>query len=391
MATTTSPDVGTVHRTHDDALTTLLHEEDAVGFAKHGDTLSESVRKFVHGLERALAQTGRAKPVGTDDSPRLVINVTTGEAPTPYRRRSKAVFVVSVIDGPAPDEALKACYPYLIKTLSNALLYVTPGGGGSKFDVHLITPERGHVHLSSPPGSDEPLFQELAQRLLPIATSHLIIENEFDEDLPEDLWKGDAHTQRFLAIGRRLDALNLLPAPFDLHELLPPEDLKHLRRLYQMGGLSHGNMSERLDGQRFWMSASGVDKRSMREVGRDILLVKEFSPERLSMRLSVPPSISPRRVSVDAIEHWMIYREHPRVGAILHVHAWMDDVVSTQVPYPCGTVELAHAVATLIHEAPVPERAVVGLKNHGLTITGTSLSEIMERVGDQLIPQIPMH
>ena len=88
------------------------------------------------------------------------------------------------------------------------------------------------------------------------------------------------------------------------------------------------------------------------------------------MKISIPPGIEPRRVSVDAIEHWMIYREHPEVGAILHVHAWVDGVDATQVNFPCGTAELAESVAELVREAPDPAHAIIGLKNHGLTITG---------------------
>ena len=66
----------------------------------------------------------------------------------------------------------------------------------------------------------------------------------------------------------------------------------------------------------------------------------------------------------------MIYREHPEVGAIVHVHAWIPGVPATEFNYPCGTAELAGAVADIIREAPEPGRCVVGLKNHGLTITG---------------------
>ena len=89
------------------------------------------------------------------------------------------------------------------------------------------------------------------------------------------------------------------------------------------------------------MSASGVDKSNLREIGRDILLVHGYDADREAMVLCVPPDIEPRRVSVDAIEHWMIYREHPEVGAILHVHAWVDGIAATEINYPCGTAELA--------------------------------------------------
>ena len=94
-------------------------------------------------------------------------------------------------------------------------------------------------------------------------------------------------------------------------------------------------------------------------------------------------------MSVDAIEHWMIYREHPEVGAILHVHAWIEGTVATEINYPCGTVELAESVAELVRQAPDPSRAVVGQRNHGLTITGHSLDEIFARIDGQHRPQSP--
>ena len=70
----------------------------------------------------------------------------------------------------------------------------------------------------------------------------------------------------------------------------------------------------------------------------------------------------------------MIYREHPEVGAILHVHAWMDGIAATDINYPCGTAELAGAVADAARRRarsrPTPS---IGLRNHGITATGESL------------------
>lgn len=163
-----------------------------------------------------------------------------------------------------------------------------------------------------------------------------------------------------------------------------------MHRLYSMGGLSYGNLSVRRDAETFWMSASGVDKSNMHKVGEHVLLVKGFDAERGVMLLSVPPNIKPRRVSVDAIEHYLIYREHPQVGAIVHVHAWMENVPATEMNYPCGTLQLAQAVADLVRQADDPARAVIGLKNHGLTITGTSMEDIFERIDGKIIPQVPM-
>ena len=41
------------------------------------------------------------------------------------------------------------------------------------------------------------------------------------------------------------------------------------------------------------MSASGVDKSKLVDVGRDILLVTDYFPERRAMRISVPPDVQP--------------------------------------------------------------------------------------------------
>ena len=138
------------------------------------------------------------------------------------------------------------------------------------------------------------------------------------------------------------------------------------------------------------MSASGVDKSKLETPGSDILLVSDYDEEHGRIVLSVPPAVEPRRVSVDAIEHWMIYQQHPGVGAILHVHSWVEGIEATDVNYPCGTEELARSVADLIRQAPNPGEAVVGLRNHGITATGPGLMAILDRIEPRLLRQVPM-
>jgi ribulose-5-phosphate 4-epimerase/fuculose-1-phosphate aldolase len=93
---------------------------------------------------------------------------------------------------------------------------------------------------------------------------------------------------------------------------------------------------------------------------------------------------------VDAVEHELIYRTFPAVGAIVHVHAWIDGVLCTRQNYPCGTRELASEVVRLLYQTDDPCRAAIGLKNHGLTITGESLAEIFERIGGRLVTEVKM-
>lgn len=365
-------------------------------FYVHEQATSPSVEWFCAGLTRVLEAKGEVRVNEGGADVKLVLNLLNPQSPKPFRRKGQATFVVGILDGePIQDgyeNLLQRAYPQLVRSLSNLLIYLIPGEEEAPRPraVGFVTPEQGCYTLPYTPGDDAGFFESVYQRVAPIAKSRLVIDNIFEEDLEEELWEGDELTRALGEAGKKLDALNLLPAPFPLEKYLPPREILHLQRLYSMGGLSYGNLSARKDQKRFWMSASGVDKANLVHVGRDILMVKEYDPVRNAMVLSVPPGIEPRRVSVDAIEHWMIYTENPGVGAIIHVHAWMDGVPQTEINYPCGTYELAKAVAEKVREAPDPTRAVVGLKNHGLTITGRSLDDIFERIEGRILPQVPM-
>ncbi|HVW87955.1 MAG TPA: class II aldolase/adducin family protein [Gaiellaceae bacterium] len=303
----------------------------------------------------------------------LVLHVIDPEAPVPYRRRSRATYVAAVCES-AEEPTLRGTYPLLVRSLSNIVLSCGPGG------VWFTTMERGFYRVSD----------DVAAHLLPLAGARLVIDNEFRTDLEPELWAGDERTAEIAATGRAIDALGLLPAPFPIEDLLDERDLRHVKLLYGIGGLSYGNLSARRDERRFWMSASGVDKARLEQPGRDILLVSDYDDERGTIVLSVPPGAEPKRVSVDAIEHWMIYREHPDVGAILHVHGWIDGIPSTELNFPCGSEELALAVSAALAREPDPVHAVIGLHNHGITATGESLPEILGRIGDLIRPQVPM-
>lgn len=312
----------------------------------------------------------------------VVLNLVDPESPRPFRRKSRGTFVAALWSLPElPEDGLRETYPMLVRALANISLCYVPGHG-----VLFTTMERGFYLV---PESDDLPAQVLA-RLEPLATSRLVIDNEFRRDLEPELWQGDALTAEIGEAGRRLDRLGLLPAPFPIEELLGPRELRHLARLYSIGGLSYGNLSARKDAHRFWMSASGVDKSNLVVPGRDILLVTGYEEAEGRMILSAPPDVDPHRVSVDAIEHWMIYGANPEVGAILHVHAWIDGIAATDVNYPCGTAELATSVAALVAADPDPGHAVVGLRNHGITATGESLTEILDRLEPRLLRQVPM-
>jgi hypothetical protein len=371
-------------------------------FARNDLRTSPVLERFVGGLTAEMDRAGYTRLDAPGPTTNVVLHSVDADAPRPYRRKAAPTFVISIAElHEVPDdriELLRVGYPLLVRSLANLMVMVcdTPDG----LLVRFVTLEQG-VYGVGPGRTDDELARLTFDRIEPLASSQLVIANDFVTDLPERLWSGDEQTAQMLRAGRSLDALDLLPAPFPIEDILEKRELRHVELLYGIGGLSYGNVSARYlgddlhgvpdpDGPVYWMSASGVDKADLRLVGPHILLVRGFDAPRETMVLSVPPDVKSRRVSVDAIEHWMIYREHPGVGAILHVHGWIDGTVSTEVNYPCGTLQLAASVADLVRAAPDPTRAVVGLRNHGLTITGHSLDDIFDRFGAAIVPRVPM-
>jgi ribulose-5-phosphate 4-epimerase/fuculose-1-phosphate aldolase len=47
-------------------------------------------------------------------------------------------------------------------------------------------------------------------------------------------------------------------------------------------------------------------------------------------------------------------------------------------------------VVNLLNQTEDPSEAVVGLKNHGITVTGSSLDEIFDRIRGKLLTEVPM-
>jgi len=373
-----------------DTVTGVVPADVHLAFITYGSAGTELQRWFRDGLIGEMQRRGHTHATAAHDDIRLVLNFTSISEPRPFRRNSQGTFVATVVDAHhEPDDIFRTFYPVLLHALSNVGVFLVRVG--TRIDVHFMTMEQGHYVVSLDDGQrQERFFREIYERLAPLATSQLVINNRYERDLSEALWLGNEQTRDLSWAGEKLGEMSLLPAPWPIQDLLTERDLKHVMRLFGIGGLSYGNLSARRDETTFWMSASGVDKSKLRDIGRDILLVTGYDETANAMILSVPPDVQPRRVSVDAIEHYMIYREHPQVGAIIHVHAWMDGIESTHVNYPCGTRELAVAVSELVRRAPDPSRAIVGLKNHGVTITGRSLREIFSRIDGKIIPQVPM-
>jgi ribulose-5-phosphate 4-epimerase/fuculose-1-phosphate aldolase len=358
------------------------HEHGARRFAVAGTPGGPASPEFAESVAATLLERGMVR-VDEPEQADFVLLLFPTDAPVPFRRRSRGTYVSALHELPElPADPLAAEYPLLVRALANSVLCYVPGQA-----VLVTTPERGTFKIEAEP---DKLAGALVDRIEPLATSRLVIDNEFVPDLEPELWQGDELTGEITWAGAQLDTFGLLPAPFPVDKLLSEREFRHVKRLWGIGGLSYGNLSIRKDERRYWMSASGVDKSNLTEIGRDILMVSNYDSDKAAIILSIPPGVEPRRVSVDAIEHWTIYQRHPEVGAILHVHAWLEGADATEINYPCGTEELALAVSGLLDQQSDPGHAVIGLRNHGITATGETLREIIGRIQPRLRPQVPM-
>jgi ribulose-5-phosphate 4-epimerase/fuculose-1-phosphate aldolase len=340
---------------------------------------------------RQLEALGHVECAPEDDAD-FLLNMTSVTRPRAVCRRRQGVHVVSIAALHEPVEDLRtACYSALIRSLANLMVCVVPdpAGNGRPPEAYFTTPEVGFYH--------QPFeARAVCRSMLPIVSARFAIENEIATDLPRTFWRTSPVLARLVTCGAELDALGVLPTPFPIREVLEERYLHHIERLFGITGMSYGNLSAReavpgFPASSFWMTARGVDKSRLRGPGQDVFLVTGVDEARGIVHVSAPPDRNPaRRVSVDAVEHELIYRTFPGVGAIVHVHAWMEGALCTMQNHPCGTHELATEVVRLLHQAPDPRRAVIGLKNHGLTVTGHDLDDVFSRIRGRLRTEVPM-
>ncbi len=359
--------------------------------------IQQSNHSFVRDqLEQLITSTLLFKGhqmVSSDKQINFVLNLTDINSPKIFKRKSRSIFVISLIEANTSYQNLQAvCYRTLVRTLSNLLICIVDQDRDTPNivpKVFFTTPEAGFYEV--PMNADS-----IYKAILPVIGAHFFIDNRIDTDLPEPFWNTSPVIEQFKYYSKILDKMGVLPAPFPLTDVLESEDIAHLYQLFEMKGLSYGNLSARenipeLGKNTFWMTARGINKSNIKIPGKDLLLVKGIDKETGKILVSTSPhQIPDSKVSVDAIEHALIYQEYPEVGAIVHVHAWMDSIVCTRQNYPCGTIELAEEVVNLLGQIATPCQTVIGLKNHGLTITGLNLEDIFQRIQGQLILQIPM-
>ena len=357
-----------------------------------GAAPSEAVGDLAAALRARLDERG-AVVDGDPKAARLVFNLSSAASPRAHWTRSHGgqygVALLAVDEGAvphrdgrlacSPSDVLALAYPALLKTLSNAVVTV------DRAALTLVTPEMGVRPLVDPAGRADAVLGAV----LPLALARLAIENTVQDDLPPLDAAQESRVASLRGGGRKLASLGLLPSVVRLDGFLTPEDQRLLEALFGLRQVSYGNLSVREPGGGFWMTGRGVDKGRLDVVGRDVLLVTSVDEAAGSVTIRTPPGMRSARVSVDAIEHALVYDAFPEVGAVVHVHAWMEGIDSTRQNYPCGTVELARDVRDLLARQPRPSSAIIGLRNHGVTVTGESLGDVFASVEGRLVREIP--
>jgi ribulose-5-phosphate 4-epimerase/fuculose-1-phosphate aldolase len=358
-------------------------------FSIHEEAPLPGLLPYIDEVVQQLIDRGHQQ-VRMDKELNFVINLVNMEEPMAYHRKRPEEFVITFALLPVSTSDIKtACYRGLVKTLSNLFFGILPCEGSSAPQVYYVTPEVGFVNYTFDP-------KRIVKDMNPIIQARLMFRNHFHIDLPPSQEIDFQEADQFIRYGHKLNDLGLLPTPFPVHDILTEDLAQEIFNLYRIKGLSYGNFSIRAkapydNGHSFWMTARGVDKSNLQGVGKDILLVSGFDPMSERLQVNVPPDYdATARVSVDAIEHYMIYKNFPDVGAIVHVHAWMNGIPSTMQNHPCGSWELAREVTQLLKKMNNPNQAVIGLKNHGITVTGTSLEEIFGRIDGKLRTNVPM-
>lgn len=342
--------------------------------------------RFDEALAAALEAAGHRRVQLSARGAHVVLGHIDPLAPKAYKRPDSSVFVIALLRQPRPPDDFDAyAYQWNVRSLANLLIVVA--GPETAPETYVRSFDRSLERISAPAWSPR-LFAQLVDRVR-LLDAHLLLDNIFDRDLEPELAQGGRALPAMRRAALRLSATGALAVAPPVGDGLAHEEQRHLERLYQGSRLSYGNLSLRHDAQRFWMSTSGVDWEHMEIVGRDLELVKGYDAASRAVLISVPPGVKPRRVSADALTHHLIYRAHPGVGAVVHLHAWFDDVQAVAPDYPRGSLERAQSLAALVQATDDPVHAVVGIERHGVIVTGEDLDEIVARLDSRVMLPVP--
>ncbi len=164
-------------------------------FAWSGEPSGDRMRWFAGGLRSAMLDQGYTEVEQAGPEVAVVLHFVDPAGARPYRRKNAPTFVVVLAELPAPpDDVLRTGYPLLVRGLANLCVMLSPDRDG--FVADFVTLEQGTYAIDTSAGDDEYFFKTVFSRVEPLATSRLVIGNEFTPDLPPELCEGDEITRQ---------------------------------------------------------------------------------------------------------------------------------------------------------------------------------------------------
>src|SRR5215211_9158129 len=146
-------------------------------FARNGTVASPRLAWLIDGVSRAMTDDGYRELAKPGPEVQVVLHALDAGNPRPYRRRNAPTFVVSFAHVPeVPDDLLRTGYPLLVRGLSNLAVLLSDGSNGPV--ASFVTLEQG-TYAVGHHGDDDKFFAAVLDRIEPLATSRLVIANEF--------------------------------------------------------------------------------------------------------------------------------------------------------------------------------------------------------------------
>ena len=156
-------------------------------FARNGEPPRPDLAWFVDGLARAMRDEGYDQIDEPGPTVQVVLHLLDTENPRPYRRKNAPTFVVAA-RLPPRDARPTCCAPATRSWCAGSPTSRCSSATGPTVRWRRSSPSSRAPTASSHQGDDDKFFAAVLERVEPLATSRLVIANEFVPDLPEALW-----------------------------------------------------------------------------------------------------------------------------------------------------------------------------------------------------------
>jgi len=163
---------------------------------------------------------------------------------------------------------------------------------------------------------------------------------------------------------------NWTPAPPLLAEAITTLNACR-QRLFQLGligayenGIGYGNISQRLEGERFVISGSATGNMAVLDESHYSLV------HRVNVAKNEVYCAGPIKASSESMSHAIIYKENPNIQAVIHVHhlgMWqklLDKIPTTAANVSYGTPEMAAEIVRLMRESNLLKKKLFVTAGH---------------------------